>query len=135
MLRTHTCNDLNASMVGKEVTLCGWVNSRRDHGGLIFIDLRDRYGLTQIVTDPNDFDDAHKFADEVRPEFVIRVTGKVRNRPDGMKNPKMVTGEVEVLISKFEVLNKSKTPPFEIDQDKEVNEELRLKYRYLDIRR
>ncbi len=135
MLRTHTCNELNASFVGKEVTLCGWVNSRRDHGGLIFIDLRDRYGLTQIVTDPNDFADAHKFADEVRSEYVVRVTGKVRLRPEGMKNSKMTTGEVEVLISKFEILNKAKTPPFEIDQDKEIGEELRLKYRYLDIRR
>jgi aspartyl-tRNA synthetase len=135
MLRTHTCTDLNASFVGKEVTLCGWVNSRRDHGGLIFIDLRDRYGLTQIVTDPNDSLEAHKKADEVRSEFVVRVTGKVRLRPDGMRNPKMKTGEIEVLISKFEILNRAKTPPFEIDQEKEVNEELRLKYRYLDIRR
>jgi len=135
MLRTHTCNEPNASFVGKEVTLCGWVNSRRDHGGLIFIDLRDRYGLTQIVTDPNDFADAHSKANDVRSEYVVRVTGKVRKRPDGMVNPKMATGEIEVLVSKFEVLNKAKTPPFEIDQDKEVNEELRLKYRYLDIRR
>src|SRR5437016_5504653 len=124
MLRTQTCNELNASFIGKEVTLCGWVNSRRDHGGLIFIDLRDRYGLTQIVTDPNDFVDAHKLADEVRSEYVICVTGKVRSRPDGMKNSKMTTGEIEVLISKFEILNRAKTPPFEIDQDKEVNEEL-----------
>lgn len=135
MLRTHTCNDLNASFEGKEVTLCGWVNSRRDHGGLIFIDLRDRYGLTQIVTDPKDFAAAHAVADDVRPEFVLCVTGKVRLRPDGMKNSKMMTGEVEVLISDFKILNSAKTPPFEIDQDKEVKEELRLEYRYLDIRR
>jgi len=135
MLRTNTCNDLNASFVGKEVTLCGWVNSRRDHGGLIFIDLRDRYGLTQLATDPNAFAEGHKMADEVRSEFVVRVTGTVRLRPDGMKNPKMTTGEIEVLVNKFEILNRAKTPPFEIDQDKEVNEEMRLKYRYLDIRR
>lgn len=135
MLRTHTCNELNASSVGQEVTLCGWVNSRRDHGGLIFIDLRDRYGLTQIVTDPADSPEAHKKADEVRSEYVVRVMGKVRKRPEGMRNPKMTTGEIEILISKFEILNRAKTPPFEIDQDKEVNEEMRLKYRYLDIRR
>lgn len=135
MLRTHTCNELNASAVGKEVTLCGWVHHRRDHGGLIFIDLRDRYGLTQIVTDPVDSPEAHSKSNEVRSEYVIRVTGVVRKRPEGMTNAKMVTGEIEVLVKNFEILNRAKTPPFEIDQEKEINEELRLKYRYLDIRR
>lgn len=135
MLRTHTCNDLKVVDVGKEVTLCGWVNRRRDHGGLIFVDLRDRYGITQIVFDPEINKESHKLADSIRPEFVIQATGKVRNRPDGMKNEKMNTGAIEVEITELKILNKAKTPPFEIDQDKEVNEELRLQYRYLDLRR
>ncbi len=135
MLRTNTCNDLNVKFEDKVVTLCGWVHRRRDHGGLIFIDLRDRYGLTQIVSDPTVSEKIHALADSVRPEFVLKITGKVRRRPDGMKNDNMHTGEIEVLVQDLEVLNKSKTPPFEIDQDKEVNEEMRLKYRYLDIRR
>ena len=135
MYRTHTCNELNKTFVGKEVTLCGWVNSRRDHGGLIFVDLRDRYGLTQIVTDPNIGSSAHKILDSVRGEYVIQIHGKVRPRPEGMKNPKLKTGEIEVICDKIEILNESKTPPFEIDRDIDVNEELRLKYRYLDLRR
>lgn len=135
MLRTHNCGELNASANGKEVTLCGWVHRRRDHGGLIFIDLRDRYGLTQIVSDPEVSPEVHGEADKVRSEFVIRIKGIVRERPEGMRNPKMPTGEIEVLIKEFEVLNKAKTPPFEIDSSKEVGEELRLKYRYLDLRR
>lgn len=135
MLRTHTCNDLSSSHIGQEVTLCGWVNSRRDHGGLIFIDLRDRYGITQIVSDPTASAENHEIADKVRPEYVIQITGVVRARPEGMKNSKLPSGEIEILIKNFTILNKAKTPPFEIDQDKEVNEEMRLKYRYLDIRR
>lgn len=135
MLRTHTCNELDSSAVGKEVTLCGWVHRRRDHGGLIFIDLRDRFGLTQVVSDPAESQEVHQLADAVRPEYVIQITGVVRERPEGMRNDKMKTGEIEVLIKDFKVLNKSETPPFEIDQDKDVNEELRLKYRYLDLRR
>lgn len=135
MLRTHTCNELGTSSVGKEVTLCGWVHRRRDHGGLIFIDLRDRFGLTQVVSDPAESADSHALADSVRPEYVLQVTGVVRERPEGMRNKKMKTGEIEVLIKEFKVFNTSETPPFEIDQDKEVNEELRLKYRYLDLRR
>lgn len=135
MLRTHTCSDLDASFIGKEVELCGWVHRRRDHGGLIFIDMRDRYGLTQVVADPEESKEAHQLANEVRPEFVIRIKGKVRARPEGMANANMKTGEVEVLIQDFEILNSSKTPPFEIDQENEVGEEIRLKYRYLDLRR
>ncbi len=135
MLRTNTCQDLNLSHVGQEVTLCGWVNSRRDHGGLIFVDLRDRYGLTQIVSDPTASAECHEIADKVRPEYVIQIKGVVRARPEGMRNEKLSTGDIEVLVKDFQILNKAKTPPFEIDQDKEVNEELRLKYRYLDIRR
>lgn len=135
MLRTHTCNELTASSEGKSVTLCGWVHRRRDHGGMIFIDLRDRYGLTQIVADPKVSAGAHEKATDVRSEFVVKVTGTVRKRPDGTKNEKLATGEIEVLVNDFEILNKSKTPPFEIDQEKDINEELRLKYRYLDLRR
>ncbi len=135
MYRTHTNNDLNATHLDQEVTLCGWVHRRRDHGGVIFVDLRDRYGLTQIVTDPELFAEAHQKADQVRPEFVIKATGKVRRRPEGQENSNMDTGEIEVLISELEVLNKAATPPFEIDQETDVNEELRLQYRYLDLRR
>ena len=135
MFRTHTCNDVNKKMVGKEVTLCGWVHRRRDHGGLIFIDLRDRYGLTQIVFDPEINKDSHALANDLRSEFVIQVKGNVRVRPAGMENKNMDTGEIEVEVHELKVLNKAKTPPFEIDQEKDVNEEVRLKYRYLDIRR
>lgn len=135
MHRTHTCNDLGVREVGTEVTLCGWVHRRRDHGGLIFVDLRDRYGITQVVSDPSAFAEMHKIADKLRPEFVISITGNVRQRPEGMRNEKMHTGVVEVLISDIKILNSSKTPPFEIDQEKDVGEDLRLKYRYLDLRR
>jgi aspartyl-tRNA synthetase len=135
MLRTHTCNDLDAGSLDSEVTLCGWVHRRRDHGGLIFIDLRDRYGLTQIVADPNESAEAYAIAEKVRPEYVVSVTGIVRKRPEGMRNAKIKSGEIEVAVKDFKILNKAKTPPFEIDQDKEINEELRLKYRYLDLRR
>jgi len=135
MFRTNTCNDLDSRSVGSAVTLCGWVHRRRDHGGLIFIDLRDRYGLTQIVADPKESESAHKIADSLRPEYVVKIQGTVRNRPDGMKNEKLKTGEIEVLINAISVLNKAKSPPFEIDQEKDINEELRLKYRYLDLRR
>lgn len=134
MLRTHTCGELTKKQVGKKVTLCGWVNSRRDHGGVIFIDLRDRYGLTQIKFDPKVSKKALEEADTVRPEWVLKVSGEVLARPKDMINPKMETGEVEVAITEIEILTESKTPPFEIDQDKNVNEDLRLKYRYLDLR-
>jgi len=135
MLRTHTCNDLTSKNIGEEVSLCGWVHRRRDHGGLIFIDLRDRYGLTQIVSDPAVSPEMHVLADKVRSEYVIQIKGKVRARPEGMKNEKLATGEIEVLIGGFTILNSAKTPPFEIDQDKDISEDLRLKYRYLDLRR
>jgi len=135
MMRTNTCGELSAQNIQEEVTLCGWVHRRRDHGGVIFVDLRDRYGLTQIVSDPINFAAAHKLFDEVRPEYVIQIKGKVRARPEGQSNPKMKTGEIEIVMEEIKILNRSKTPPFEIDQDGEVNEELRLKYRYLDLRR
>lgn len=135
MERTHRNHELGQKDIGKEVKLCGWVHRRRDHGGVIFIDLRDRYGLTQIVTDPERFPAAHQTANEVRHEYVITVAGTVRARPDGQANPNMATGEIEVLINDFTILNPAKNPPFEIDQEGYVNEELRLKYRYLDLRR
>lgn len=135
MLRSHTCNELNEGHTEKTVDLCGWVHRRRDHGGMIFIDLRDRYGLTQIVADPKISPEGYKILDEARSEFVLKIAGTVRVRPEGMRNPKMKTGAIEVVVNKAEILNRAKTPPFEIDQDKDVNEEMRLKYRYLDIRR
>ncbi len=135
MLRTNTNGELNKSSIGQRVTLTGWVHRRRDHGGVIFIDLRDRYGLTQTVTDPIKFEAAHQIANEVRPEFVLKLSGVVRARPEGQENSKLTTGEIEVLIEECEILNRAKTPPFEIDYENDVNEELRLKYRYLDLRR
>jgi aspartyl-tRNA synthetase len=135
VIRTHTCGQLTANDIGKEATLCGWVASRRDHGKLIFIDLRDRYGLTQIVFFPKDAGADYKKGQDLRGEFVVRVTGKVNRRPEGTINPKLPTGEVEVLVTSMEVLNPSLTPPFEIRQDLDVTEEMRLKYRYLDLRR
>jgi aspartyl-tRNA synthetase len=135
MYRTNTCDQLRASDVGTTVILSGWVHRRRDHGGLIFVDIRDRYGLTQVVSDPANNTESHSVMESLRSEFVVKVTGTVRLRPEGMANPNMETGEIEVLINEVEILNKSLTPPFEIDQDKNVNEESRLKYRYLDLRR
>ncbi|MFA5820744.1 MAG: aspartate--tRNA ligase [Candidatus Gracilibacteria bacterium] len=135
MYRTHTCGELTEKSAGKVVTLCGWVHRRRDHGGIVFIDLRDRYGLTQIVSDPEKFADAHKQMDTVRPEFVLQIEGVVNARPKGQENANLTTGKIEVDVQKVTILNPAKTPPFEIDGDKEVGEELRLKYRYLDLRR
>ena len=134
--RTYTCGELRSKDVGQEATLSGWVHRRRDHGGLIFIDLRDRYGITQLVFDPEKNPEVHLEAEKLRNEWVISIKGKVLNREEGMSNPKLSSGEIEVIVSALEILSKSKTPPFSISDDKiEVNEELRLKYRYLDIRR
>jgi aspartyl-tRNA synthetase len=137
MLRTHTCGEINKKNVGQEITLCGWVHRRRDHGGIIFIDLRDRYGLTQIKFDPDINKEAYAEAEKLRSEWVIKATGKVLARPDDMINQKLATGEIEVGIDKLEILNKSKTPPFELDEEKasEANESIRLKYRFVDLRR
>ncbi len=135
MRRTHNCNELKIADAGKNVCLCGWVNSRRDHGGLIFIDLRDREGLTQIVFDPQTSEDVHKTAESLRNEFVISVVGTVSKRPQGTVNPRLATGEIEILVSELKILNKSKTLPFEVNDDKDVGEDLRLSYRYLDLRR
>jgi aspartyl-tRNA synthetase len=135
MLRTHTCGELTAKELDKEVTLCGWVARRRDHGKLIFIDIRDRSGFTQIVFIPRESADAYKAAQDLRSEFVIKITGKVNKRPAGTVNPKLKTGEIEVLVKGLEILNSSANPPFEITEDLDITEESRLKYRYLDLRR
>lgn len=136
MLKTDNCGELTEKDDKKAVILCGWVNTRRDHGGIIFIDLRDRSGLCQVVFDPNNAGgSAHGLAEDLRSEFVIRVKGAVRMRPKEMINPHLATGEVEILADEVEVLNKSKTPPFEIDSTTEIREDLRLEYRYLDLRR
>jgi aspartyl-tRNA synthetase len=116
MHRTHTAGELNAKHIGQEVTLSGWVANRRDHGGLIFIDLRDRYGITQTVYDPQENADAHAVADTFRSEYVVKLTGKVRARPEGQENDKLSTGAIEVIISHAEVLSKSEVPPFEITE-------------------
>jgi aspartyl-tRNA synthetase len=133
--RTHTCGELRANDVGKIVTLNGWVDRRRDLGGLIFIDLRDRYGKTQVVFSPQHNDQAYQIAKELKSEFVISVTGKVERRPKGAENPSLPTGEIDVLADEVQILSKSETPPFLIEDDINVSEELRLKYRYLDLRR
>ncbi len=138
MYRTHTCGQLNKSNEGEEVILAGWINSRRDHGGLIFIDLRDKYGITQINFDPEASKDAWETADKIRSEFVVKVKGSVVLRPQDMVNQKLGTGEIEIDAKEVEILNTSETPPFEINVAKdgvEANENLRLKYRYIDLRR
>ena len=137
MLRTHKCNELTAKNIWEKVTLSGWVSNRRDHWWIIFIDLRDRYWLTQIVFDPEINKEAHALADTFRSEYVIKVTGMVRVRPEWQENPKMSTWEIEVIIDdNVELLSKSKTPPFEIDWHWELaNEEIRYKHRYIDLRR
>lgn len=137
MLRTNTCGELTAKQKGKKVTLCGWVHRRRNHGGLLFIDLRDRYGLTQITFDPNKNKAAYETADAWRSEWVVSVAGTVILRPKEMVNDKMPTGEIEVAVEKAETLSESKTPPFQIDEEKqgEANEQLRLQYRFIDLRR
>lgn len=133
--RTVYCGELTAEHVGQTVVLNGWAHSVRDHGGLIFIDLRDRTGLIQTVADPNSVPEAHAAAAGVHSEWVLAMEGRVRRRPAGTENPKLSTGEVEVEIVRIEVLNPANPLPFQVDQDSPVNEELRLKYRYLDLRR
>jgi len=136
LLKTHSCGELNRKYVGLEVTLAGWVDRRRDHGGLIFIDLRDREGIVQVVFNPEISKRCHEIASEMRSEYVVRISGEVALRPPGTENPKLATGEIEVIAHKSDILNPSKTPPFYINEDVEVVEEgLRLRYRYLDLRR
>ncbi|MCI0707719.1 MAG: aspartate--tRNA ligase [Ignavibacteriae bacterium] len=133
--RTHTCGELRANHIGTTVTLCGWVDVRRDLGGVIFIDLRDRYGKTQVVFAPQHHEQTYEAAKALRSEYVISVTGKVERRPTGTENPDIPTGEVDVVITELAILNKAETPPFPIEDKVEANEETRLKYRYLDLRR
>jgi aspartyl-tRNA synthetase len=135
MRRTHHCNALSAGDMGKEVVLMGWVLRRRDHGGVIFIDLRDREGITQVVFNPTINPDVHAKAHALRSEFVLGIRGRVEPRPDGMINPKLPTGEIEVLVDELKILNPAKTPPFMIEDNVEVSEALRLKNRHLDLRR
>jgi aspartyl-tRNA synthetase len=132
MMRTHYCGEIDSSLVGQEIEVCGWVHRRRDHGGVIFIDLRDREGLLQVVFDP-DRPEIFAEAERIRSEFVLKVKGLVRPRPEGTINPKMRTGEVEVLAHELTTLNRAETPPFH--HDEQANEDIRLKYRYLDLRR
>ncbi len=132
--RTHRCGDLRASDIGADVILMGWASSHRDHGGVIFVDLRDRWGITQVVFDPAVSKEVHRRAEHVRPEYVIAVKGRVRARMEGMANAKLATGEIEVICSELRVLNVAETPPIQVDGPP-ANEEIRLKYRYLDLRR
>ncbi len=135
MLKSHNCGELKKEHVGKRVTLAGWVDRRRDHGGLIFIDLRDREGVCQVVFNPAISRKYHEVASKMRSEYVIRVSGEVALRPQGTENPKLATGYIEIIAQDTEILNPSKTPPFYINEDVEVEESLRLRYRYLDLRR
>ena len=136
-VRSHTCGELKAAHLGNKVSLCGWVSKRRDHGGLVFADLRDRYGVTQIVFSPNaaETKDAHLKASALRSEYVVYVRGRVTGRPDGMKNLSLSTGEIEVYCEELVILSEAKTPPFAIEDESDVAEATRLKYRYLDLRR
>ena len=132
-MRTHYCGEINADFIDQTVELCGWVNRRRDHGGVIFIDLRDRSGVVQVVYDP-DVEGVFATAEQVRNEFVLRIKGRVRARPEGTVNPDLPTGEIEILGKELEILNRAETPPFQLD-DEDTSEELRLRYRYIDLRR
>lgn len=133
--RTHTCNDLDPDSLDREITLMGWVLRRRDHGGVIFIDLRDRWGITQVVFNPEINRDVHVKAHQLRSEWVIAVRGTVSRRPENMENTKLKTGAIEILVDELRVLNTSETPPFPLDEEVEVSDTLRLQYRYLDLRR
>ena len=135
MLKTHTCGELRKKHAGTQVTLAGWVHRRRDHGSLIFVDLRDRWGITQVVFNPMIAEDAHRIAAKTRNEYVILVRGEVSQRPEGLSNPRMATGEIEVTAHEIELLNEARNPAFYINEETEVDETLRLRYRYLDLRR
>jgi len=135
MMRTSTCGELTKKDIGKSAALAGWTHSRRDHGGIIFIDLRDRHGLTQLIFDPKHNKKAHSEAEHLKREDVISVKGKIRARGEGLENPKLKTGEIEVLTDEIVILNKAETPPIGIDDRSDINEDMRLKYRYLDLRR
>ncbi|MFP4015889.1 MAG: aspartate--tRNA ligase [Halanaerobiales bacterium] len=134
-IRTHQCNELSSANIGETVVVMGWVQKRRDHGGVIFIDLRDRSGLVQVFFNPDIDNNSFQKADSLRTEYVVAVRGKVEARPEGNVNPDLVTGEIEIIGSELEVLDSARTPPFIINDDIDVSEELRLKYRYIDLRR
>ncbi|MEZ4573222.1 MAG: aspartate--tRNA ligase [Thermomicrobiales bacterium] len=133
--RYQTCGELRLDDVGREVTIRGWVHRRRDHGGLVFFDLRDRYGLTQVVANPEESEAAHDVAESIRSEFVVSVRGLVRARPEGTRNPNLDTGDIEIEAKEITVENEALTPPFDLTEDSEVDETIRLEYRYLDLRR
>ncbi|HKK57064.1 aspartate--tRNA ligase, partial [Marinobacter sp.] len=133
-MRSNYCGGVNESHIDQEVTLCGWVHRRRDHGGVIFLDLRDRDGMSQVVIDP-DTPESFALAEKVRSEFVVQVTGRVRRRPAGTENSNMSTGQVEVLGKQLTILNAAATPPFPLDEHEHVGEDVRLRYRYVDLRR
>ena len=133
--RTHTCGDLNKDHIGQQVTLAGWVNRRRDHGGLVFLDIRDRYGITQVICDPERSPEAHSITSELRSEYVVQLSGTVVPRLSGTENPNLSTGDIEVAAEHIKILNSARTTPFPIADNISVDETLRLKYRYLDLRR
>ncbi|MAT38334.1 MAG: aspartate--tRNA ligase [Ectothiorhodospiraceae bacterium] len=133
--RTHNCGELRTAQIGKTVTLNGWVDGRRDLGGMIFIDLRDRWGITQVTFVPQHNAEVHERAHELRSEYVLSITGTVQGRPEGQENKDMATGEIEILVDEFQILNRAEVLPFEIEDEVEAHEDLRLKYRYLDLRR
>ena len=130
-MRSHYCGELGSAQVGEQVEICGWVHRRRDHGGVIFLDIRDRTGILQVVFDP-DTEESFALADSARNEFVLVARGRVRPRPEGTVNPDMRTGEIEVLGLELTILNAAKTPPFQLDEYSDAGEEWRLRYRYLD---
>jgi aspartyl-tRNA synthetase len=134
MYKTHTCGEVRKSDVGQTVKLAGWVNRRRDHGGVTFVDLRDRFGIVQVVANPENSPQAHQVLEDVRMEWVIQVEGVVKPRPEGSENPNLTTGEIEIEVENVVVLNQAKTPPFLIYKEEDVEENTRLKYRYLDLR-
>ncbi|MFO7882392.1 MAG: OB-fold nucleic acid binding domain-containing protein, partial [Kosmotogaceae bacterium] len=133
--RTHNCGELSSKNINQSVALMGWVNSRRDHGGLIFVDLRDREGKTQVVFDPKISKEAHNTAHKIRNEYVIAVRGEVIPRGEDVVNPNLKTGEIEVKVNQINILNQSEPLPFSVDEYSEIGEDLRLKYRYLDLRK
>ena len=135
MKRTHHCCDLSGKDIGREVVLMGWVQRRRDHGGVIFIDLRDKEGITQVVFNPDVNKPVHEKAHVIRSEFVLGVRGTVSERPEGMRNPKLKTGGIEVMVHELKILNTANTPPFLIEDTVDVSEMIRLRHRHLDLRR
>ena len=133
-MRSHYCGDVNETLEGKIVTVAGWMHRRRDHGGVIFIDLRDREGLVQVVCNPEDVE-SFAAAERVRSEYVLQIEGEVRRRPEGSDNEELKSGKIEIVATKLEILNSSETPPFPLNEQAEVSEDVRLRHRYIDLRR